>query len=170
MELQLRDLILEHFSDDDLRSLCFDLGIPYEDLPGESRPAKARELIIYMKNRGRLPELIDRGRVLRSHVTWPDSTPITAQVASVPLSTPLIKASPEEERGLEELAKRLANAGTETQAELATHATSLRENRQAERRFGGSENNRSERARIIFTLNQFALTYCGISFNELCRT
>lgn len=41
------------FSLEDLKDLCFELNIPYEDIEGQTRRAKARELIIWATNRGR---------------------------------------------------------------------------------------------------------------------
>ena len=46
---QLRRLLVQHFSADDLRSLCQDLGVDYDVLPGEGIDAKARELIDFMR-------------------------------------------------------------------------------------------------------------------------
>jgi hypothetical protein len=54
---QLRDFIVAHFNDNELRDLCFDLGIDYESLPGEGKAAKARELTAYCQRRDRLAEL-----------------------------------------------------------------------------------------------------------------
>ena len=53
----LRDILVTHFSDGELRDLCFDLGIDYESLPGEGKSAKARELVAYCQRRDRLAEL-----------------------------------------------------------------------------------------------------------------
>jgi hypothetical protein len=47
-----------HFNDDELRALCFDLGVPYDDLPGRTRPGKITALIEHLDRRGRLPDLI----------------------------------------------------------------------------------------------------------------
>lgn len=44
---------------EELETLCFQLGVHYEDLQGETREAKARELVEYMQRNGRLPELHD---------------------------------------------------------------------------------------------------------------
>lgn len=63
---QLQTLVLariytsleRHFSDDELRALCFDLGVPYDDLPGRTRPGKISALIEHLDRRGRLPDLI----------------------------------------------------------------------------------------------------------------
>jgi hypothetical protein len=55
---ELRQKLVEKYSLEDLRDLCFDLKVDYESLPGEGKAAKARELIAYMQRRDRLPELI----------------------------------------------------------------------------------------------------------------
>ena len=52
--------------------------------------------------------------------------------------------------------------------ELATLAERFRENERAERLFGGSQNTRNERSQIVYALNELALTYLGVSFNDLC--
>lgn len=69
------------------------------------------------------------------------------------------------EKGLHELKRRL---GPEEQGECLTLEARLRENLRRERLFGGTETLRSERAEIIFSLNELALRCCGVSFNELC--
>lgn len=63
---QLQTLVLarvyttleRHFNDDELRALCFDLGVPYDDLPGRTRPNKITALIEHLERRGRLSDLI----------------------------------------------------------------------------------------------------------------
>lgn len=52
----LQELIDQRFSLEDLRRLCFDLrqhlpDLDYENLPGESKSAKARELLLYLERR-----------------------------------------------------------------------------------------------------------------------
>lgn len=54
---QLRQLLAERLSAEELRTICFDLGIDPDDLPGESKGAKARELIAYLTRRGALDRL-----------------------------------------------------------------------------------------------------------------
>ncbi len=54
---QLRDFIVRNFNDNELRDLCFDLGIEYENLGGDNKSAKARELVAYSQRHGRLAEL-----------------------------------------------------------------------------------------------------------------
>jgi len=58
------------FGDEDLHSLCFDLGVDYADLPAEGKDGKARELVAYMDRRSRLPELVAMCRKLRPNVEW----------------------------------------------------------------------------------------------------
>ena len=55
--VQLHQRILKHFDEDELRTLCFDLGVNYDDLPGEARTGKARELVAFLDRRERLAEL-----------------------------------------------------------------------------------------------------------------
>ena len=56
---QLRQALVEHFSLDELRTLCQDIDISFDELPGaNTTSAKSRELITYMENRGRLDELV----------------------------------------------------------------------------------------------------------------
>jgi hypothetical protein len=67
---QLREQIIASFSDGELRTLCCDLGADYEDLPGEGRADKARELVAYMQRRGRVPEIASLCAEWRPHLAW----------------------------------------------------------------------------------------------------
>jgi hypothetical protein len=66
----LRQRLSAHFDEGELRTLCFDLGIAYDDLPGEGKADKARELVAYLERHGRIPELVAIGRRLRPDVPW----------------------------------------------------------------------------------------------------
>lgn len=62
----LRELIANSYNLEEIRTLCSDLAVDYDDLGGEGKTAKARELIAYLKRRNRLDDLIgylrkDRG-------------------------------------------------------------------------------------------------------------
>jgi hypothetical protein len=65
---RLRDQIRALFSDSELRDLCLDLGIDYEELPGAAKSDKVRELVQYMERRDRLDDLMRRVIDLRPHV------------------------------------------------------------------------------------------------------
>lgn len=69
---RLRRLLTERFSDDDLRNLCFDLGVDYEDLPGEAKGGKVRELLLHLDNRDCIDDLIDAVQKERPGVSWRD--------------------------------------------------------------------------------------------------
>jgi hypothetical protein len=62
-----------HFDDSELRDLCFQLGVAYEDLPGSGKRDKARELVTLLDRHGRLPDLLTLVGQLRPKVTWQDS-------------------------------------------------------------------------------------------------
>lgn len=76
----LREILITRFDEQDLKDLCFELRVDYDSLRGEGKAAKARELIIYLDNRGRIADLIRLGKNARSNVLWPDvpeSSPAT---------------------------------------------------------------------------------------------
>ena len=56
---QLRRILVERFSLEELRTLCVDLGVSHGELEGEGLEAKARELIAYLQRRERLEELVN---------------------------------------------------------------------------------------------------------------
>jgi hypothetical protein len=64
-----RSLVL-HFDLSELQTLCFDLGVDYENLSGSNKADKCRELIAYFQRRGKLGELIDYCQQQRPHLTW----------------------------------------------------------------------------------------------------
>jgi predicted NACHT family NTPase len=68
----LHALLTEYFNLEELRALCFDLGLDYDELRGEIKSAKARELITVMLRQSRLAALASRVQVLRPDVDWPN--------------------------------------------------------------------------------------------------
>jgi hypothetical protein len=68
--LLLRNNLNNYFSESELRSLCFDLAVDYENLAGSTKNIKIQELITFMQRRGRLSELTELARGLRPHVSW----------------------------------------------------------------------------------------------------
>lgn len=71
---KLRQLLTAHFDEEELRTLCFDLGVDLDDLKGEGKAGKARELVAYLERRGRISELAAIGKRMRPHVDWEDPT------------------------------------------------------------------------------------------------
>jgi len=64
-------MLHRYFNISELRSLCFDLGIDYEDLSGENKSDKVRELVAYMDRHGRTSDLLSICKQLRPLVSWP---------------------------------------------------------------------------------------------------
>lgn len=80
---QLRQLIADHFDEEELRSLCFDLGKSYDQLPGRGTEAKARELVDWCNRHGRLPDLYARLQELRPGLDWGASPGLPTTLAGV---------------------------------------------------------------------------------------
>ncbi len=71
--LQLVELLKQYFSLDEIKELCFGLGINFESIPGENTiDSKSRELVIYMSRRGQIDALLQKLRTTRPNVTWPE--------------------------------------------------------------------------------------------------
>ncbi len=54
----LRQVLETRFNDDELRALCFDLRVDYENLPGTTKAAKAIEIIAYFERMNRVEALM----------------------------------------------------------------------------------------------------------------
>lgn len=55
---RLFELLTERCDEEEIRTFCFKLGLDYDDLRGDSKKSKARELIDYLSRRERLSELV----------------------------------------------------------------------------------------------------------------
>lgn len=53
------DILENMFNEDELRTVCFEVGADYDSLPGASKFGKARELILYCERHKRLTRLYD---------------------------------------------------------------------------------------------------------------
>jgi len=67
--VELRQALVKHFDLEELRTLCFDLSVDYDSLPGEGKEGKARELVAHVQRRGELESLIlavrrERGNII----------------------------------------------------------------------------------------------------------
>ena len=65
---RIRHILVDSFDLDELRTLCFDLGMDFESLPGHSKPAKAREMVNYWRNRHDLTKLTEAIRYERGDI------------------------------------------------------------------------------------------------------
>ena len=66
----LRKQIIATMSDDELKTLCVDLGVDYENLEADNKEARARELILHCQRRNRLSELTELCRAMRPKLEW----------------------------------------------------------------------------------------------------
>ena len=75
-ENSLREQIEKLFNNEELKDLCQCVGIDYDDLAGETKSAKVRELIAHCLRRGLYPQLIQCCRDARPHAVWPERPPL----------------------------------------------------------------------------------------------
>lgn len=68
----LHRLISRHFSLNEIKTLCFYLGIDDEDIPGTEKQSKIIALLLHLVRRGILDKLLLILRKERPHVVWPD--------------------------------------------------------------------------------------------------
>ena len=74
----LYHLLVTRCDEGELRTFCFHLNVDYDDLPAVGRANKARELIVFLERRARLPELVKVGRELRPDIPWDAAADPTA--------------------------------------------------------------------------------------------
>ncbi len=69
---KLLKALIELFNENELRDLCFDLGLDYENLPPGGKKDKARELVTYFIRRNRVTYFVSVFREKRPHVALED--------------------------------------------------------------------------------------------------
>jgi hypothetical protein len=82
---ELHGLVDRYFSLEEVRTLCFDLGIDFDSLGGEGKSARVRELILALARVDRLGELVALAEWQRPNVEWPavpDNFELPASLAS----------------------------------------------------------------------------------------
>lgn len=79
----LLDIIDEYYNLEELRSLCFKLQVDYDNIGGEGKRGKARELVDYMRRYGRTEELIETIKEERPNLPWPEPTPSEPEIYAV---------------------------------------------------------------------------------------
>lgn len=68
----LHNAMCKHLDDGDIRTLCFGLGVDYEDLGGDGKNDRARELLLTIIRERRLDSLMVQLVQLRPQIKWPD--------------------------------------------------------------------------------------------------
>jgi formylglycine-generating enzyme required for sulfatase activity len=69
--LRLLQAVSRYFSEEELRTLCYELEIDYDDLPARGKTSKARELIFHCERTRQLGDLIALCQEKRPLVDWP---------------------------------------------------------------------------------------------------
>lgn len=69
----LRQTITQCFSEGELRNICFDLGVDYENLPGQSKADKVREFLVFLKRCGCIHKLMQTCAQQRPNVPWAET-------------------------------------------------------------------------------------------------
>ena len=72
-EFEVTDLLpilSSRFDLEELRTLCFTLGIDFDDLRGEGKTAKARELILRLQRHRQVEKLIQKIKETRPDIDW----------------------------------------------------------------------------------------------------
>ena len=64
------DQMAHVFNLDDVRQICFDLKVNYEDLPGDTLTDKCRELYLFMEKRGDVHRLVEICQRERPSANW----------------------------------------------------------------------------------------------------
>jgi hypothetical protein len=72
-QADFRQKIESAFNKGQLKTLCFDMGIDYENLP-ETKEGMVRELLQYCVRQNRVNELLQICREKRPTIAWPDLT------------------------------------------------------------------------------------------------
>ncbi len=67
---KLLDKVDKHFDNEELRTLCFELGVDYENLPAQGNINMIRELILHLARCDRIPDLIKLVKKRRPQIPW----------------------------------------------------------------------------------------------------
>lgn len=78
---ELQSLLATHYNLQELRTLALRFNLDLEDVGGETRADKARELTLLFARQNRLPALLAALQEERPHVNWPHPTQVVVPVA-----------------------------------------------------------------------------------------
>ncbi|MFN2105512.1 MAG: hypothetical protein ACK2UJ_11600 [Candidatus Promineifilaceae bacterium] len=87
-QAELRQAIMEHFSEADIKALCFDMGLDYEELSGDSKTEKVIGLIDYFDRMDEIPKLIAYCSRYRPNVPWDEIEQAAETDGSIPEKSP----------------------------------------------------------------------------------
>lgn len=76
--ISFKAFLADAYNLDELRDLCFDLGIDYENIPGAAKEARIVAFIEYMQRRGQVQQLITAATAHRPTKAWTPPTALPA--------------------------------------------------------------------------------------------
>lgn len=90
----LRETVLDTFNEAELQEMCFELGVPFENLAGDVYGTKVQGLVTYLQRRGHLANLVNYGRKNRPNTPWPNIAAPTAFPARDDIAVVVSMAQP----------------------------------------------------------------------------
>jgi hypothetical protein len=88
--VKLRQVLARRFDTEELRTLCFNLSIDYDDLPSGGKDARARELVKHFERRNDLSSLIEAVKQLHPGVTLGEIPEKAKKVSPEPLPQKIV--------------------------------------------------------------------------------
>jgi hypothetical protein len=82
--VQLHQILNKSFDESELRTLCFYLGVDYDNLPDQGKENRARELITHLDRRNRVSELVQIIKQQRPDIVGQDNFEASPQDAFIP--------------------------------------------------------------------------------------
>jgi len=83
---ELRQKLVDFFNEQELRDLCYDIGVNYDALSAVGTAGVARELTYYLERLSRIPELIEKCSELRPDGSWGEVSETTRKIVIPPSS------------------------------------------------------------------------------------
>lgn len=82
--VQTQTILANHFDLEELKTLCFRLGINFDNLWGEGIEGKARELVAYFQRRRQIPRLVHAIQQYRPDIIIKTGNQSSGADASIP--------------------------------------------------------------------------------------
>lgn len=117
--IKLHQALSQRLDEEDLRTLCFYIGVEYDTLRGEGRAGKARELIKYLDNRKQISRLLRVGENLRPDIPWSDLAEAMQSIPTEAQDT-LPEKSAESPKGAESISQQITISGNAHTGDVTT--------------------------------------------------
>ena len=68
--LDFREQLYQSFNIEELQDICFEIGLEFEDLPGDTKKSKVRELVLMAERQAFMARLVKTCQRLRPNIAW----------------------------------------------------------------------------------------------------